>query len=208
MSPIREFVRRLSRAEPPPPFVNPYRHEVPAQNLLRFLEFQRDLSTTILLVGEAPGYRGAARSGVPFTSLAILTEDWGDPWDAFGAQSGYIEAIPPLFRREATATIVWRALATHAESCSLPVTWNSVPFHPAGPIPHSNSSLKSSSVAIGRSWLFEILELFPNVVPVAVGRRASEALMQLRVSHSSVRHPSRGGKAQFIAGLHDVISCL
>ena len=208
MTPIERFVGRLSRADPPPPFINPYRHQVPTKNLLRFLQFQRDLSSTILLVGEAPGYRGAVRSGVPLTSLAILTEDWGDPWNAFGSRSGYIEARPSRFRREATATMVWRALATHASSCSLPLTWNAVPFHPRGPMPHSNASLKSTSVTIGSPWLCELLSIFPNAIPVAVGRRAGEALAQLNISHASVRHPSRGGKAQFDSGLNDVVSCL
>jgi uracil-DNA glycosylase len=76
------------------------------ERLTAYLE--RRSAARILLVGEAPGYRGARVSGIPFTSERQLTG------------SGPAEA---------TATIVHRVLAELGLEDDV-LLWNVVPTHP------------------------------------------------------------------------------
>jgi hypothetical protein len=198
---ILSFVSSLVSYYPQEGFRNPYSQPEAAHNLLVFLSRRDHLERAILLVGEAPGYRGAAVSGVAFTSLAILTDGWGDPWDSFGTEKGYQAPEPVPYRSEATATMVWGALAENFSDGPIPLTWNAVPFHPFGAKPDSNRPLPSNAIDAGRHYLEDLMDLFPNVQPVAVGRRACEALDCLAVEHASIRHPSRGGKHEFVSGL-------
>jgi uracil-DNA glycosylase len=111
-----------------------------------------------LLVGEAPGYRGARVSGLPFTSERQLT----------GAGPA-----------EATATIVQRVLAELGLGDRV-LLWNVVPTHPgtAG----SNRRPTAREVAAGRAFAEE---LAAGRRVVAVGRIAHAALGGRYVRHPS-----------------------
>lgn len=201
---VRSFVRSLSEERLNSTLRNPYIHEAPSRNLELFLLRHQPSDACPLLIGEAPGYRGAWLSGIALTSLSILVDQEGDPWSAFGAGAGYFEPATSTVRKESTATIVWDVLKREFGAAPLPVTWNAVPFHPRGAVADSNRPIRPSELAVGERWLTEILELFPRATPVAVGRRASDALANLGVVHESVRHPSRGGKKDFARELSRV----
>lgn len=205
---VREYVRLLVETSAPPHLSNPYRSRSAARNLSIFLSRRDPSAKTILLVGEAPGYRGAAVSGVPFASLSTLGDAWGDPWESFGPTAGYWVPASAQFRREATATIVWQVLARLFGSIPLPLTWNAVPFHPFGSSLQSNAPLSKRDLAIGQPWIEALLELFPHVLVVAVGARADDALNAIGIEHRAVRHPSRGGKVGFVDGLTAISSLL
>lgn len=202
------FVSSLTEADLPSHFTNPYKTGHTARNLLLFLTRRDRLAWTLLAIGEAPGYRGAVMSGVPLSSLATLADPWGDPWESFGPSKGYSFPPNPLYWREATATIIWESFAMHLADSPLPLTWNAVPFHPQKNGRASNASLRANQLHIGQPWIERLLELFPNVFPVAVGRRACETLCQLKVDHEAIRHPSRGGKQEFSMGLARVRSLM
>ena len=151
---LRTFVSDLAAASQIPGFRNPYHASHAAHNLFQFLSLHDPSSEAPLLVGEAPGYRGAALSGVPLTSLSVLLEWRDDPWGAFGHE-GYrapATAKPP-HQREATATMVWRVLGEQLPSEPLPLTWNAVPFHPLGPSPDSNRPVRQREVRVGAQWI-------------------------------------------------------
>jgi uracil-DNA glycosylase len=100
------LVDRLAAAEIGRTF-NQYRaSEALRERLAAYLEARRNVS--LVLVGEAAGYRGARVSGIPFTSERQVT------------------GCGPA---EATATIVHRVLAELGLEDSV-LLWNVVPTHP------------------------------------------------------------------------------
>jgi len=112
----------------------------------------------LLLVGEAPGFRGARISGLPFTSERQLT----------GAGPA-----------EATATVVRRVLGELGLEHRV-LLWNVVPTHPG--TASSNRAPTGAEVAAGRVFADE-LALGRQVV--AVGRLAHRAFGGRYVRHPS-----------------------
>jgi uracil-DNA glycosylase len=122
----------------------------------------------LLLVGEAPGYRGTRVSGIPFTS------------------ERQISGSGPS---ESTATIVHRVLG-ELGIADWTLLWNALPAHPHLPgQPESNRRPRRDEVALGLPFV-EALAAGRHVV--AVGRVAGEAL-----SIPWIRHPSHGGGSAF-----------
>jgi uracil-DNA glycosylase len=111
-----------------------------------------------LLVGEAPGYRGARVSGIPFTSERQLT----------GAGPA-----------EATATIVQRVLGELGVGDRV-LLWNVVPTHPGTAT--SNRAPSRREVAEGRGFADELAR---GRRVVAIGRIAHAALGGTYVRHPS-----------------------
>jgi uracil-DNA glycosylase family 4 len=112
----------------------------------------------ILLVGEAPGYRGARVSGIPFTSERQLT--------GFGPA-------------EATATIVHRVLREVGIEDDV-LLWNVVPTHPGTAT--SNRPPTRGEVDAGLPFVDELAQ---DRRVIAVGRIAHAALGGEYVRHPS-----------------------
>lgn len=161
------------------------------------------LNPQMILVGEAPGYRGCRLTGVPFTSESILLNGL-EAVELFGEQRGYQKTheFEKLWK-EATATIVWETLA---KALDIPLIWNAVPFHPfQRENPQSNRKPTKTEVIMGRVYLQELIQLFDIKVVVAVGNTAESTLKATGIACQKVRHPSYGGKTIFINGINDVI---
>ena len=121
-------------------------------------------AATILLVGEAAGYRGARVSGIPFTSERQLT------------------GTGPA---EASATIVHRVLRELGIEDDV-LLWNVVPTHPHEPDrPYTNR--RPSRVEVESSSRF-LEGVARGRRVIAVGRLAQQV-----TGAPYVRHPSRGG---------------
>lgn len=141
------FVARLAAARIGTTF-NFYRDGAGAAERRRRLRdyLEERQSATLLLVGEAAGYRGARISGIPFTSERLLTG------------SGCTEA---------TATIVQQAL----KELGLEVLcWNVVPTHPG--TESSNRRPSRQEVEDSRPFLAELVQ---GRLVLAVGRLAERA---------------------------------
>lgn len=199
------FLDALARTPAPADAVNPYAYgnannDIRRTNLRIYLQRMARLEPTAMLVAEAPGYRGTRLTGVPFSSRYLLLE--GVPGLAvFGREHGYRIApdAADAAYKEQTATIVWSTLPTLS---TLPINWNSYPFHPHQPgASMSNRKPRQPELEIGRRFLTWMLDLFPVQTIIAVGNTASESLARLEIPHDKVRHPAQGGKNDFVAGI-------
>lgn len=182
---------------------NPYVYDAQRTNLARYLRYAQERGDGVMMVLEAPGYRGCRLTGIPVTSRQVMLE--GVPaLQAFGA--GYVDAPEVGFEtyyREQSATIVWGLLA---RLNVLPLLWNAFPLHPhrAG-MPASNRTPTLAEVAQGRALLAQVVALFAPRLVIAVGNVAHSTLSALGVPCHKVRHPAQGGKQDFVAGTESIL---
>ena len=168
------------------------------RNLRLYLSELEAIGPRMLLIGEAPSYRGGRLTGIPFVSETVMLGGVSNV--ILGADRGYRKATTgPQLSTEASATMVWDTIrGIHP----LPALWNALPFHPffAGRA-NSNRLPTSADLAIGAPFIEMLLRLFPIELVVAIGNQASISLTRLGVAHERVRHPSMGGKAMFVEGI-------
>jgi len=168
------------------------------RNLRRYLSELEPMQPRMLLIGEAPSYRGGRLTGIPFVSETVMLD--GVDSLILGADRGYRKATPgPKLSTEASATMVWETIRSIRP---LPVLWNAFPFHPfhAGD-PNSNRVPTSGELEIGAEFIERMLRLFPIELVIAIGNQASNSLTRLGIEHDRVRHPSQGGKRLFVEGM-------
>jgi hypothetical protein len=171
-------------------------------NLIRYLDDMRGFDPHTILIFEAPGYRGCALSGIPVTSERIMLKGI-DKWSLFG--DGYrATSDHPQGMAEMTATILWGALVENVEQP--PLIWNTVPLHPHKPgQPQSNRTPTAAEIRMGQPFIEAVLALYPVELILAVGRKAQHALGELGCDFTPLRHPSQGGKAEFVSGLKQAV---
>jgi uracil-DNA glycosylase len=173
------------------------------QNLRRYLDELDAIGPDTLLIGEAPSYRGGRLTGIAFVSEVVLLSGVAiasPPGHILGSEHGYRRATDtPRLSTEASATMVW---STIRDLDPLPMLWNAFPFHPfhRGKA-DSNRVPDAGELAIGRPFIERLLRLFPISQVVAVGNQASASMTKIGIDHVKVRHPSMGGKNQFVDGI-------
>lgn len=201
------FIEELALTKVAPNVYNQYSYEneenaVRRDNLLIYLEQMYKLNPEVILVGEAPGYRGCRLTGVPFTSEHLLMNNIGE-LELFGREAGYRLALPKeKLLKEATATIIWETLL---KNNMISLAWNAFPFHPhRADNGESNRTPLKSELITGEKFLLQIIEMFKIKKVVAVGRKAEETLGKLNINCSKVRHPAQGGKNDFADGIKKI----
>jgi uracil-DNA glycosylase len=185
---------------------NPYwgaAGEARVHNLRTYLAHLAQVRPSLVLIGEAPGYRGCAITGVPFTSRALLACDLGR-WGLFAGRGFAHDRAMGAAENEITATVVWRTVVACLPDP--PLTWNAFPFHPHPPVDtRANRPLAAADFAAGADYLQQFLSLFPDVPAAAMGRQAERALVTVGVTPlAALRHPAHGGATAFAAGLRAV----
>ena len=202
---IIRFCKSLQDAPVGPAVNNFYaakRTNTQRYNLQQYLHTFSRHNSKIMIVGEAPGYNGCARTGIPFSSQRLLAEEV-IPGLLFGGANGF-RVTAGRAAHEQTAASMWQLLAPYRV---IPLMWNAYPFHPHRPGDlHSNRKPGVREIRDGQGYLLELLELFGIERVVGVGRSAQLALNMAGVDHASVRHPSYGGKTEFMAGMEGILS--
>jgi hypothetical protein len=171
--------------------------EARCHNLGSYLE--AFAGSRFILVGEAAGYAGCRFSGIPFTCEAQLAGPERLSWTRDLPLSRSSTARAPWVER--SATMVWEALGERRDF----LLWNAFPWHPFGARGLLSNRHPGSALGEGLAALRCLLSLFPAARPVAVGRVAQKALVGLSIEAPYVRHPSHGGKREFVAGVRALL---
>ncbi|KOV76499.1 MULTISPECIES: uracil-DNA glycosylase [unclassified Streptomyces] len=169
------------------------------RNLRLYLELMEEAGPSILLVGEAPGYRGHTVTGIPFMSVRELA---ARPGLITGNEEGDGFELPvaPAAQWESSSATVWKTMAGWRGP--LPIFWPVYPNHPHEPgNPATNRAPRAEEITAGTPVALALAEAFGVTTIVAVGRKAQTALQRSGVAAETVRHPAQGGARVFASQL-------
>jgi len=206
MKAIKNFVQDLQQVKSTKTFANPYRDPVLSNNLYLYLMAMKREKPSLLLVGEAPGYKGCKLTGIPFSSGMIYQdhERFDHPFLKKLSKKIKISEIDS----ENSATMVWEYLS---EKNITPMFWNSFPFHPhLANNELSNRAPSTKEVAFGIEYLQRIRKIYKPVVIAGVGGKGTTCARKAFPEDDivSIRHPSFGGKRDFIKGMNSILNKL
>ncbi|WP_461187797.1 uracil-DNA glycosylase [Arthrobacter sp. Z4-13] len=206
---VSDFVKQLSAVPTVPGRNNFFDHSVPVnaqrrRNLETYLEEMLDRSPTVLLLGEAPGFRGMRITGVPFTNRTMF-QGPANSFGLFGPGKGYVVPEEAAgVAAEPTATVMWEVLA---ELQFLPLLWSACPWHTHMPgKPQSNRTPRITEARLGTPFWQSLADLFSIGTTVAVGNVAHRSLLSSGMEVPKVRHPSHGGRSGFKRGLEELLA--
>ena len=167
------------------------------RNLIRCLEAAIDARVDTIWIARDLGYRGGRRTGVPLTDEVHLSSA-----STLLGGIGLDRATRGPVVAERTAAVVWRVLS-HVGAPA--VLWNVFPLHPHEvDDPLSNRCHRRAERDATWPFLMALISMIAPRRIVAIGRDAGLALAGIDVPVMTVRHPSYGGQAEFIAGVHAI----
>lgn len=189
---IEEFVEDISAVSDERRLItNPYREERCKDHLLQYLRHLKSSGVDVMLVGEAPGYRGCALTGIPFTDEVQLRH----PENTY-ALGDWVHSGSIGNTTERSASAVWPALR---EYHIIPLMWNAFPFHPYQEGKKaSNRTPTQSELKEGLRYLEALRSIFAieDSRVFALGKKAKEMLGLTSDSHY-IRHPANDFKREF-----------
>ena len=201
MKQIDKLVNSLASFPHSKTIANPYVEQYAVENLKHYFDYMfKQKGKKVLLVGEAPGYKGCRITGIPFTSGRVFY-DISHPMLADLKE----KIVLPSIESENTASIVWNFLA---DKETTPLFWNSFPFHPhPKDISNKNRAPNADELAFGSRILNDLHRIYRPELVAGVGQKGVAALEKIFPTQKIqyIRHPSYGGKEQFIRGMSSVI---
>lgn len=170
------------------------------ENLRRHLDCP---SPRLICLGECPGYKGARRSGIAFTSECLLFDGAIPRLQALGGQR-LSRAERPI--AEPSSTILWRVLY-ELQCAEQTLLWNAFPVHPHTPQRgNTNRTPSAAELRSAQPLLSAFVDLYPGVPIIAVGRHAALSLERLGITVlGAVRHPAHGGARAFRSQMRSLV---
>ena len=174
-------------------------------NLKEYSKRIAAISPDIILIGEAPGYQGTRRTGVPFASEHIITG--GMPEVSFFKDTrGFTRAYNDRLYKEPSSTIMWRKISKYSKP---PLLWAVYPLHPHQPgDTESNRTPTRKEVVTLKGHLQQLIDIVQPKTVLALGNTAKATLDELGIETQKIRHPARGGGPIFERQLDDFVAHL
>ncbi len=210
MSEIESFLETLQRQKNTPTVTNPYLDDGVVNNLRLYLEYMLEHMSAhpgrrVLLVGEAPGYKGCRITGIPFSSVKVLMRAEHPLLHTIKSKLSLSSDALREMTSENTASIVWQYLV---DKKTVPLFWNSFPFHPHPEgKENKNRTPNSKEITQGITYLQQLYDIFQPEIVAGVGVKGVECARKAYPVSSIkyIRHPSYGGKSEFIEGMNSII---
>lgn len=163
-------------------------------NLKEYFRRMALLVPDLVLIGEAPGYQGTRRTGVPFASEHIITGGMPEV-DFFRNTEGFFRVYNGRIYKEPTSTIMWRKISKYNK---LPLLWAVYPLHPhqTGDTESNRTPTRSEVVAM-KDHLQKLIHIIQPKTVLALGNTAKITLDELGIDTQKLRHPARGGGPVF-----------
>lgn len=195
------FFNRLQKRASRDQAFNPYKDPHLLNNLRLYFDYLYALNQDhILLIGEAPGYKGCRLTGIPFSSCNLIENSQHKLFKDLRENIVLQEHVS-----ENTAAMVWEQLD---DKNVIPIFWNAFPFHPFNKGKQSsNRAPNSKEVEEGQWYIKELIKIFEPRTIGAIGRKGELALqkLELKTETKYIRHPSYGGKSDFIKHINNVM---
>jgi uracil-DNA glycosylase len=204
----KKFVELLGSKEKQDNIFNPFRDkcsdfdidkapEVRKQNLISFLEAQVKNKPRTLWVAEAPGYNGSRRSGL----FLISERDFEEVSKKIGSKN-FKKATKGEVKTAMSVNIMWNFMKSLSE---FPLTFNVLPFHPYKKGKQfSNRTPTKKEIDENIFYLEVLIDWFKPKKIIGIGRKAHEALEKKGIKNVYVRHPSHGGKNEFLKKMKEL----
>lgn len=197
-SEFHDWLAELAAMPSTPLAENLYANDVHGQtrlsNLKEYFRRMALLSPDLILIGEAPGYQGTRRTGVPFGSEHIITGGMSEV-GFFSDPRGFERVFDERIYKEPTSTIMWRTISKYER---LPLLWAVYPLHPhqLGNT-ESNRTPTRKEVEAMKEHLLKLLRITSVKTVLSLGNTAKNTLDDLGISTQKLRHPARGGGPVF-----------
>jgi len=198
---LEAFLKILSKRRSTDAVYNQYEDQKVRNNLRLYYGWLLEHEHNVLIVGEAAGYMGCRHTGIPFTSGNIIYGSYHEIFRDIGKQIKLERVVS-----ERSAAILW---GFFGEDKVIPILWNAFPFHPhkQGQT-ETNRKPTMSEIEEGKEYLKFVYDIFKPKKLCSLGRVAEKALKELFPLEEIIyiRHPSYGGKRDFIKGMKRTLS--